>query len=59
MTVTRQHVVDLLHLTGLGHLADQALRELPDPVEYDQAAAFLEHHGVGKDDLISIRGGSP
>jgi hypothetical protein len=59
MKVSRQHVVDLLHLTGLEHLADEAVRQLPDPVEYDRAAGFLERHGVSKDDLISLRGGSP
>jgi hypothetical protein len=44
---------------GLDHLADEARRRLPDPVEYDHAAGFLERHGISKDDLISLRGGSP
>jgi hypothetical protein len=31
--LTRQHVVDLLRRAGLGEMADEALRDLPDPVD--------------------------
>jgi|tagenome__1003787_1003787.scaffolds.fasta_scaffold17314799_1 hypothetical protein len=46
-------------VAGLPDLADEALRVLPDPVEYDYAARFLAQHGITKDELISRRGGSP
>lgn len=59
MEVPRQHVVHILRMAGLPDLADEAQRELPDPVEYDHAARFLAQHGITKDDLINRRGGSP
>jgi hypothetical protein len=31
--LTRQHVVDVLRRTGLPELAEEALRDLPDPVD--------------------------
>jgi hypothetical protein len=59
MHVTRQHVVDLLTTVGLRELAQEARDTLPDPVEYDHAARFLASYGLSKDELISLRGGSP
>ena len=59
MPVTRQHVVDILRTAGLPDLAQEAHRVLPDPVEYIHAARFLARYGITKDELISLRGGSP
>ena len=59
MQVTRQHVVDLLRMAALPDLAQEALRALPDPVEYHHAERFLAQYGLTKDELISRRGGSP
>jgi hypothetical protein len=59
MQVTRQHVVDILRMVALPDLAEEALRALPDPVEYNRAERFLAQHGLTKDELISRRGGSP
>jgi hypothetical protein len=59
MQVLRQHVVDILQISGLHYLADEAQRALPDPVEYEQAASFLSKYGITKDELMSRRGGSP
>ena len=59
MQVTRQHVVDLLRMAALPDLAQEALRALPDPVEYTHAERFLAQYGLTKDELISRRGGSP
>ena len=59
MQVTRQHVVDILRITGLSALAEEAHRVLPDPVEYNCAEHFLAEYGITKDELISRRGGSP
>jgi hypothetical protein len=57
--VSRQHVVDVLRTAGLMEEADEAARELPDPVEVDRAAQFLAPHGITLDALISRMGGSP
>jgi hypothetical protein len=59
MQVTRQHVVDILRMAALPGLAQEALRVLPDPVEYNHAERFLAQYGITKDELISRRGGSP
>lgn len=59
MQVTRQHVVDILRMAALLDVAEEALRTLPDPVEYNHAERFLGQHGITKDELISRRGGSP
>jgi hypothetical protein len=59
MQVTRQHVVDILRTAGLPDLAQKAHRVLPDPVEYIHAERFLARYGITKDELISLRGGSP
>jgi hypothetical protein len=59
MRLTRQHVVDILLIVGLRDLAGEAHRVLPDPVEYNYAARFLARYGITKDELISLRGGSP
>jgi hypothetical protein len=59
MKLSRQKVVNLLRETGYTRVADIAERELPDPVELDEAMAFGEKHGLTRDDLISQLGGSP
>jgi hypothetical protein len=59
MPVTRQHVVDILRIAALPDLAEEALRALPDPVEYNHAERFLAQYGITKGELISRRGGSP
>jgi hypothetical protein len=41
-------------------LADEALRELPDPVDVTQVEAWCTQHGYSWDnDVISRMGGSP
>jgi hypothetical protein len=57
--LTRQHVVDVLRRAGLPQLADDALRDLPDPVDSEQAAAWAVKYGVNMGELISRMGGSP
>jgi len=59
MQVTRQHVVDILRTARLPDLAEEALRVLPDPIEYNDAARFLFQYGITNDNLISRMGGSP
>ena len=57
--LTRQHMVDVLRRAGLPELAETARRELPDPVDSEQAAAWAVPYGVNMDDLINRMGGSP
>jgi hypothetical protein len=57
--LTRQHVVDVLRTAGLPELADEALRDLPDPVDSEQVAAWAVPYGVNMGDLVSRVGGSP
>jgi hypothetical protein len=59
MQVARQHVVDILRTAGLPQVADEASRSLPDPVDMERAAQFLQRYGITKDVLISRMGGSP
>ena len=40
-------------------MADEALRDLPDPVDSEQAAAWAVRYGINMGDLISRMGGSP
>jgi hypothetical protein len=57
--LTRQHVVDVLRKAGLPEMAEAAQRDLPDPVDSDQAAAWAVPYGVNMDDLTNRMGGSP
>jgi hypothetical protein len=57
--LTRQHVVDVLRKAGLPEMAEEAQRELPDPVDSEQAAAWGMPYGISMDNLISRMGGSP
>lgn len=59
MQVARQHMVDMLRMAALPDLAEEAHRELPNPVDDDLAERFLAQHGITQDWLISRRGGSP
>jgi hypothetical protein len=59
MEFSRQSVVDMLRRMGYEPAAEAAARELPDPVDSEDAAKFGERHGIFRDDLISAMGGSP
>jgi hypothetical protein len=54
-----QHVIDLLNHLGHTQLAEEASRDLPDPVDADQVSNWGLQHGVTYDDLVSQMGGSP
>ena len=56
---SRQYAVDLLKRLGYGELADEALRELPDPVDERRLEAWCAQHGLSYSILISRMGGSP
>ena len=59
MQVTRRQVVDVLRNAGLPQVADEANRSLPEEVDFERAAQFLQRYGITKDVLISRMGGSP
>jgi hypothetical protein len=59
MQYSRQEIVEILRRTGYKELADEAERDLPDPVEQDQLQAFAETHDIDRDSVISEMGGSP
>jgi hypothetical protein len=59
MRYSRQYVVDMMHRLGRAELADEASRDLPDPVDADHLVAWATQHGLYKDDVISQMGGSP
>jgi hypothetical protein len=56
---SRQHVVDVLHSLHSPDLADEASRDLPDPVDIDRLAAWMMQHGLSLDEMVSRMGGSP
>jgi hypothetical protein len=59
MQYSRQWVVDMFRRMGYPQLADEALRDLPDPVDLDELQGWSMRHGISRDDLISRMGGSP
>jgi hypothetical protein len=58
MHYSQEHFASTLRRTGFPEAAEEALRVLPDPVEGDQIAAFLEPYGITLDDLVSRMGGT-
>jgi hypothetical protein len=57
--ITRQHVVDLLPIMGLGPEQEARLLALDYPVDFRVAAAAFASVGVGLDTLTDRMGGSP
>jgi hypothetical protein len=56
---TRQEVVRMLSRAGFREAADEALRDLPDPVDLHHVRDWGRQHGITKDVLINRMGGSP
>lgn len=59
MEYSRQHVVNVMRRSGHADLAEEASRDLPDPVDLDRVMDWALQHGLSHDDLISQMGGSP
>ena len=59
MQLARQHVVDLLRTAGLPEMAEEALRDLPDPVDSEKVAAWAVPYGINMGELMDRVGGSP
>jgi hypothetical protein len=59
MAQERQSVVTMLRRLGYTQAADDAERELPDPVSMEELRRFGDLHGISRDELIHRMGGSP
>ena len=59
MELSRQAIVEKLRRAGLRELADEAARRLPDPVELKDAQEWGMQHGITRDTLVNLMGGSP
>jgi hypothetical protein len=59
MAQDRQWLVDTLRHLGLTQAAEDAARELPDPVSREEIQRFADRHGISRDEIISRMGGSP
>ena len=59
MQLTRQDVVDMLRRAGLPEMAEDALHNLPDPVDSEKVAAWAVPYGINMDEITSRMGGSP
>jgi hypothetical protein len=49
----------MLRRTGFREAAEEAMRELPDPVDVEHLVAWGSRHGITRELLISQMGGSP
>jgi hypothetical protein len=56
---SKQELVRMLRKAGFRQAADEAMRDLPDPVDLALVAEWGQRHGITKDVLISNFGGSP
>jgi hypothetical protein len=59
MEYSKKDVVGMLRRWGYPQLADEASRDLPDRVDFDELQEWNLRHGVSHDDIISHMGGSP
>jgi hypothetical protein len=57
--LSRQDVVSMLRKTGFTDAAEDAARELPESMDRDEIERFCEKHGITKDMIVSMMGGSP
>jgi hypothetical protein len=57
--LSRQHVVDLFLRVGWTEMADEARRDLPDPVDREEVEAWGSRWNVDMDYFIDQMGGSP
>ena len=57
--ISRQRVADVLRYVGYPQAADEALRDLPDVVDLKEAQDWSARHGLSRDVLTDLMGGSP
>jgi hypothetical protein len=56
---SRQEVADMLRKAGFREAAEQAILELPDTVDLEQAQEWGTNRGITRDVLVQRVGGSP
>ena len=56
---SKQNVLDVLHTLQRPDLADEASRDLPDPVDIDRLVPWMQQRGLTRDEIVSRLGGSP
>jgi hypothetical protein len=59
MQYSKRSVVDALRHCGYPQLAEEAFRDLPDPVDFNELQEWEVRHGISHDILINRMGGSP
>jgi hypothetical protein len=59
MPQDRQWLVNTLRRLGYTEAADEAARELPDPVSLEEVTKFADRYNISRDEVISQMGGSP
>ena len=59
MAYSRQWIVDMLRRLGFAQEAEEALRDLPDEIDREQLQEFGDRHGISRDILTDLMGGSP
>ena len=59
MQYTKQEIVDRLRRAGFRQAADQAMLELPDPIDEQLLEDWAMQRGITKDAIMSAMGGSP
>jgi hypothetical protein len=55
----KDEIVRVLRNAGLDDVADDAEQSLPDEVDIEDAVQFGLRHGITRDELVSLMGGSP
>jgi hypothetical protein len=56
---SKQEVVRMLRKAGFRETADEAMRDLPDPVDLDHVQDWGRQRGITRDVPTSQMGGSP
>ena len=59
MSQDRQWFVDTLRSLGYTEAAEEAARELPDPVSMEELRKFADRYNISRDEVMSQMGGSP
>lgn len=55
----RQWFIHTLRRLGYTEAAEEAERELPDPVSTDELIKFADRFNISRDEVMSQMGGSP
>jgi hypothetical protein len=59
MSQDRQWLVNTLRRLGYTEAAEEAARELTDPVSQEEIMKFADRYNISRDEVISQMGGSP